>query len=299
MDGVRTLVLFFDGIGVGGDDPADNPFAAAGIRRLAPLAGGPPDDGCAFRPLDATLGVPGLPQSATGQTTLLTGVNAARLVGRHLPGVPGPALRRLLESDSLFVRLVRDGRAPTFANAYTPAHLEAKRPRWSATTRMVRASGVPFRMVGEEGRRGEALFHDWAGDTAHARALGAHVGDARRAATILARLLDGHDLVLYEYFLTDIAGHRGSREARALQARRAEELVDAALGVLELLGSRLVVVSDHGNLEESGHDLHTLNPVPLLVWGRGGPDLVRRVSSMQDLTPELASDLAGASASGR
>ena len=293
MEIVRTLLLFFDGIGIGRDDPETNPFAAAGVRRLAPLAGRKPGDGCAFRPLDATLGVPGLPQSATGQTTLLTGVNAARLAGRHLPGLPGPSLRRLLEGDSLFSRLVKGRRRPTFANAYTPGHLEAKRPRWSASTRMVRASGVPFRMLDEEGRRGEALFHDWAGDTPWSRSLGAPVHDAGHAAGILASLLEQHDLVFYEYFLTDIAGHRGAREARLVQARRAEELVDAAVDALDLSRSRLVVVSDHGNLEESHHDRHTLNPAPLLAWGASAADLVSRVASFEDLTPKLGSDITG------
>ena len=89
---MATLLLFFDGIGIGGQDGSVNPFAAIGARRLAPLWSREPEDGASFRPLDATLGVPGLPQSATGQTTLLTGVNAARLMGRHVQGLPGPTL---------------------------------------------------------------------------------------------------------------------------------------------------------------------------------------------------------------
>jgi len=287
MIAMRTLLLFFDGIGIGCDDPDTNPFAAIGARRLSACAGREPDAGAAYRPLDATLGVPGLPQSATGQTTLLTGVNAAKIAGRHLPGVPGPTLRPLLEHDALFSRLVRDGRRPTFANAYTRRHLEAKRPRWSATTRMVRASGVPFRMLDDEAARGEALFHDWACDTENARALGAPAHDPGRAGEILAGLLVRHDLVLYEYFLTDVAGHRGSPEDKIAQARRAEDLVQAALSCLDLSRDRLVVVSDHGNLEETDHGLHTRNPVPLLVWGSGAAHLVRDVASLEDLTPAL------------
>ena len=94
---MALLFLFFDGIGVGRDDPAENPFAAIGARRLGALAGRP-DPEASFGTLDATLGVPGLPQSATGQTTLLTGVNAAAHAGRHMVGIPGPTLRPLLSS---------------------------------------------------------------------------------------------------------------------------------------------------------------------------------------------------------
>ncbi len=290
---MATLLLFFDGVGVGADDPGTNPFAAIGARRLAPLRGGPPGDGAAFRALDAGLGVAGLPQSATGQTTLFTGVNAARHAGRHVPGLPGPRLRPLLEQESLFLKLVRAGRRPTFANAYTRAHLDASRPRWSATTRMVMASGVPFRIAGEEDRQDAALYHDYTGEWLERRGHPAVRRDAAAAARVLVRLLDGHDLVLYEYFLTDLAAHRGSPEDRIAQARRVEELLDAVLDAVDLAQHRVLVTSDHGTLEEMDHTRHTRNPVPLLGWGRDAGTLVDRVGRMEDLTPELAGAAGG------
>ncbi len=296
MPGVATRLLFVDGIGVGRGDPETNPFAAVGARRFAPLAARPPDPGWSFRPLDATLGVKGLPQSATGQTTILTGVNAARLLGRHLPGLPGPSLRPLLERESLFLKLVRLGRRPTFANAYTPAHLHARRKRWSASTRMVVASGVPFRMMEEEGLRGEALFHDYTGEWLRRRGFLVPRRDARDAGRTLLRLLEAHDLVLYEYFLTDLAGHRGDRAERERQARRAEDLVDAVVADLDAARHTLVAISDHGNLEDASHDRHTLSPVPLVAWGAASKALVARVDALASLTPALVeSDGSGTS----
>jgi len=47
------------------------------------------------------------------------------------------------------------------------------------------------------------------------------------------------------------------------------------------------LVSDHGNLEEAGHDRHTRNPVPLLAWGRAARELVDSVETMDALTPAL------------
>jgi 2,3-bisphosphoglycerate-independent phosphoglycerate mutase len=284
---MATLVVFFDGIGVGRDDPETNPFAAVGARRLAPLAGRAPVDGTLFRPLDATLGVPGLPQSATGQTTLLTGVNAAKVLGAHAVGIPGPTLLPLLERESLFLKLARKGMRPTFANAYTREHLEAKRPRWSATTRMVMASGVPFRMLDAEGRSGAALPHDYTGEWVRRRGWDAEPREARSAAKVLLRILGDNDLVLYEYFLTDLVGHRGRWDDKIVQARRAEDLIDAVLSLADLERDRVVVISDHGNLEEGDHGRHTLNPTPVLAWGRDADALVRRVESMEALTPAL------------
>jgi hypothetical protein len=284
---MSTLLLFIDGIGIGRDDPGENPFAVPGIARLAPLAGRAPSEGAALRALDATLGVPGLPQSATGQTTLFTGVNAAREIGAHHPGLPGPTLQAILREHSLFTKLVRAGRRPTFANALTRRHLDARRPRFGATTHMVMASGVPLRLLEEHDRRDEALSHDYTGAWMTRRGFPAISRTAADAARVLARLLDDHDLVLFEYFLTDLAAHRGTREERFDQALRVESLVDAALATADLTRHRVVVVSDHGNLEEAGHDSHTLNPVPLLAWGRDAARLIDDVDRMESLTPAL------------
>ena len=286
---MATLVLFVDGVGIGSDDPLRNPFAAIRARRLSAVRGLPPEDGASCRGLDATLGVPGLPQSATGQTTLFTGVNAARLLGRHQVGIPGPTLRPVLERESLFRKLVAAGKRPTFANGYTRAHLEARRPRWSASTRMVRASGVPLRMLDEPGGGERALIHDYTGGWAAERGIPVPLRTADEAAEVLAGMLSDHDVVLYEYFLTDLAGHRGSPEDRVEQARRVEDLTDAVLRCVDLDRHAVLWTSDHGNLEETDHDRHTRNPVPLLGWGRGAEAIVGRVTGMTDLTPMLVS----------
>ena len=95
----RVLLLFIDGVGIGRPDPARNPLVET--ETLAtflpadwqPLPdGGRPADlpepvrrgalpaGGRFRSTDPSLGIGGLPQSATGQATLLTGVNAAAIL---------------------------------------------------------------------------------------------------------------------------------------------------------------------------------------------------------------------------
>ena len=283
--------MFVDGVGVGVDDAADNPFAVGEIRHLAPLAGRRPEDGASFRPLDATLGIPGLPQSATGQTTLFSGVNAAKAIGAHHPGLPGPTLQAILREHSLFTKLLAVGAKPTFANVFTRRHLDARRPRFGATTHMVMASGVPLRLIEDDEDREASLSHDFTGEWMAERGYPVKTRTAAEAALVLAGLLAAHDLVLYEYFLTDLAGHRGTREQRFEQARRVETLLGAALSSIDLSQHRVVVVSDHGNLEEAHHDGHTLNPVPLLAWGRSADALIDAVTGMEALTPALVQDL--------
>jgi hypothetical protein len=284
---MAVLVLFYDGVGIGEDDPARNPFAAEKVRRLAPVWTGTAEDGVSFRTLDATLGVPGLPQSATGQTTLFTGVNAAEAAGRHMQGLPGPTLRAILEKESLFLKLVQGGRRPTFANWYTRRHLEAKRPRWSVTTRLVLSASIPFRVLDENGPLEHVLFHDYTGEWIRNRGYPVPLRTADGAAEILAGYVEEHDLVLYEYFLTDVVGHRGTTDERRTHARRVEDLTEAVLARFDLSRHTVLVVSDHGNLEESDHKQHTTNPVPLLGWGRSAEEIVGRVETMMDLTPAL------------
>src|SRR5262249_9483863 len=158
---------------------------------------------------DATLGVPGLPQSATGQTTLFTGTNAAQALGRHHPGLPGPTLVAILREESLFRKLVGAGARPTFANVFPRRYLEARRRTFGATTHMVLASGVALRLLEEDGAT--SLSHDFTGDWMARRGVAVPQRTASEAARVLAGLAGEHDFVLYEYFLTDLAGHRGTR----------------------------------------------------------------------------------------
>ncbi|MBK9471586.1 MAG: hypothetical protein IPO18_04795 [bacterium] len=74
-----TILIFIDGIGWGPCDSATNPqhayggevfrFGEAVTAVAAPV---PTFGGGWARAIDAVLGVPGIPQSATGQTTLLS-----------------------------------------------------------------------------------------------------------------------------------------------------------------------------------------------------------------------------------
>ncbi len=287
---MAILLLFFDGIGVGRAE-SSNPFAAIGARRLGALAG-LPDREASFVPLNATLGVPGLPQSATGQTTLLTGINAAAHAGRHLVGIPGPTLRPLLERESLFLKLDRAGLGATSANAYTRWHLEARRPRLSASTRALLAAGLPLRMWDPDGVGGAALFHDYTGESLARFGLSGPRRDAAEAAQVLVSLLPRHDFVFYEYFLTDLMAHRGSWDDQLAQASRAEALVSAVLARIDLGRDTLVVTSDHGNLEDGSHGRHTLNPVPFLAWGASAAALGLAVHEMTDVTPAILDVLA-------
>lgn len=291
------LLVLLDGVGLA---PAalGNPLATAPMPVLHELLGGPLTiervhrrPGLCLRAVDATLGVPGLPQSATGQTSLYTGTNAARRLGHHVAAFPGPRLRALLERRSLFRTLERCRLSFTLANAYSPRYaelVEERRLRWPASVRALWAAGGRLRGPSDLAR-GEAVTWDLERDHWAGGELGVPRTTAEEAGQDLARLAAAHRLTLFETHLTDLAGHG----RYGLEADTALRRVDGLLaGVIAGVASHVtvVVVSDHGNLEESGHHRHTRNPVPLLALGEHAANF-RRVRSLVGVAPVVVRTL--------
>ncbi|MDR7420408.1 MAG: metalloenzyme [Armatimonadota bacterium] len=292
--GVPVLVLFLDGVGLGDPDPAHNPFARIATPAIAGLLGGPlvargivERPGVLLVPADATLGVPGLPQSATGQTALLTGLNAPRLAGRHVTAYPTAVLRQTLAQHSVFAVARRAGAEVALANAYSPEYFAAiagRRLKVAAVTYAAQAAGVPLRTV-DDVRAARAVFHDLT--NGRLRQWGHDVPELtpRASGRRLARLAANGDLTFFEFFLTDLAAHRRIPLTPDAAVAMVDELV---AGVLDAAGggTTVVLTSDHGNLEDDRSTAHTANPVPTLVVGPGR-EAFRRVQDLTDLAPAI------------
>jgi len=295
-----VIFVFLDGLGLG---PADdiNPLWLAPMPNLRRLLGGPPvaglnvdRPGLVFKGIDALMGVPGLPHSATGQTALFTGVNAAQLIGQHVGAYPNAPLIEIINAHNILKRAAERGYRATFANAYTPQYFqlvkEGKR-RHSATTLSVLAAGLPFRTL-EDLRQGEAIYWDitnfYLAEYLH---IPVPVIEPETAGHRLARLGRNYDLVLYESFLPDAVGHRKDPE---IVLETLDTLDCFFAGLLEEIGPTATVVmsSDHGNLEEIGSRLHSTNPVPLLVVGPGAESF-RQAQTITDVAGGIMRVLEG------
>lgn len=278
---MSVLLLFLDGVGLGDDDPSVNPLARARMPALSSLLGGRrllrttepvAAERAVLIPTNATLGVPGRPQSATGQTTILTGVNAAQFIGEHWGPKPDARLRRLLEGDTLFRRVLTAGRRAALLNAYPARYfalVERGHRLLSAVPLAATAAGLSL-FTAEDLYAGRALAADFTGDGWRSRLGYADVPvlTLHQAGSFLAELARRYDFSFFEYWPTDVLGHRASLE----EATAALEQLDAVLGgLLAAWDDRrdlLVVTSDHGNLEDLSHRHHTLNPVPTILVGK-------------------------------
>jgi hypothetical protein len=296
----RAILVFLDGVGIGAGDPAFNPFAAAHLPRIRALLGGRlpvaehlDADGrivaerAVLAAADATLGIQGLPQSGTGQTTLLTGRNGAAEYGRHFgPWVPTP-LRPMLAAENLLRRAIDAGRTVAFANAYPLSGAPAD-------PRIFRRPAGPMLAAQSAG----ALTRG-AAELAEGRAVASSITNERwrehlgsdvpqvtpeDAGRTFARISTDADVTLFAHYDTDYTGHRGALD----DAVAALERVDAFLGALaDALSpdTLLVVSSDHGNVEDVRGG-HTINPVPVLASG-AGYERFMNADSLIHVTPLL------------
>ena len=128
--GGKVLMIFIDGLGIGRTDRERNPlahFPARILRCFTDSRKKLPREGLALAS-NPGMGVPGLPQSATGQAALFTGINTAESVGRHLSGFPTAGLKRIVAESSILRKAGESGGKVAFANTYTEAYLHKLYP---------------------------------------------------------------------------------------------------------------------------------------------------------------------------
>mgnify|MGYP005839037025 CR=1 FL=1 len=300
----HILFIFLDGIGLGEDDPAHNPFAVARMPLLNALAGGRWLGGrgrheeatASFIPTDPRLGVEGRPQSATGQAAILTGRNVPLEIGLHYGPKPNEAIRAILREGNLFQRVVAQGGTAALINAYPPRFFEAVergKRLLSAYQYAARQAGLP--LFGEaEMRRGEALSPDWTGEGWRSE-LGYEdtpVFTPREAGRHLAALARQRTFTFFSNWITDVIGHRGPLGHGVALVERFDQVM---AGLLEEWddGDLIVVSSDHGNMEDLSTRRHTENDVPTLVIGRGHKAFVNGLGDLTDLAPRILGALYG------
>jgi hypothetical protein len=279
----RIILFFIDGLGVGENHRDYNPcyYSETGIFNHESL----PMGGIKFH-LDANLATDGFPQSATGQTSIYTGINAAHLIGRHLYGFPNQPLKRLLAQESLFVKLTRQGYQCKFLNAFRPVFFTTpqifREMRLSATTEMNRAAGLQFSTLSDI-KAGRAIYHDYTNRVLRRLHFKIPEFSARDAAQVIKNESERTDLILYEYFETDRAGHERKMDNAIEQIHKIERLTSELLNLIDPVTTVLILVSDHGNLEDLRTKSHTRNPAFCGIWNIPAQVLNRKLYSITNI----------------
>ena len=291
------IMIFIDGLGLGSDDPEINPLLTADLPNIKSILKTAPTQrtisadmikpNLVIKAIDARLGVPGLPQSATGQTALFTGTNAPKLTGRHINGFPTRALRDILERNSIFKQINQAGRRAVFANTFTAEYFESvRRGRWrySASTTAALAGGCKLLMV-EDLERGYSVYQDLTNEQLRKKNYPIPIITPETAGENLARQAKSNDFTLFEYFQTDRCGHAQDRELSRLLLNRLDRFVGTIVSRMPT-DFCLILTSDHGNIEDLSVKTHTLNPVPLFVFGAGAESF-GKVNSITEICPSI------------
>jgi len=309
---MRVLFIFLDGIGLGEANQGINPFANARMPNLNALLEGrslfkesAPFHGehATLLAIDPNLGVDGLPQSATGQAVLMTGINIPAELGYHYGPKPNPEVAGYLKNGTLFSRIVEAGKKAALLNAYPPRYfdgIDSGKRLYSSIPMAVTNAGLHL-FTHEDFFAGRALSADFTG-IGWRQMLGFPEAPARSAPEAGRKLFSlamEYDFSLFEYWASDYAGHKQDMQS----AVELMETFDGVLGgVLEMTlapgahslapparagvpraqvpGSAgvndedriandllVVITSDHGNMEDLSTRKHTDAMVPALVIG--------------------------------
>jgi 2,3-bisphosphoglycerate-independent phosphoglycerate mutase len=295
----HVLIFFMDGVGLGPADPQTNPFVLARMPNLDGLLGQGwcvrPDgwqSGAGRRtrtrasmaPTDPNLGLPGRPQSATGQATILTGRNVPRLVGQHYGPKPNQAVAREIRRGNLFQEILACGGTAALLTPYPQGYFDAVdsgKRLLSAVPLAVTSAGLSL-MTADDLRAGRAVSPGFTGQGWHD-----HLGYSDiplmtlpESGRQIAAIAQSYTFSFFEHWPSDRSGHRGT----LAEATRHLELIDAALGGLlaawDDQHGLLIITSDHGNIEEKEHRQHSRNPVPTILVGRDHARLAQRITDL-------------------
>ncbi len=285
----KILFIFLDGVGIG-EKKSSNPFYQKELFLTDILDTLNKEDfflkdGISAKKIDVVGKVDEIPQSATNQSTIFTGVDCVKYYGGHKSGFPDKKLKEILKKESIFKKLKNLNIPSFFANAFTPEYFAGKRKRLSVTTLSAIYGGINFRSIFEIPDK-KTLFHDFTNISLNIYGYNFPIFDTITASKVLINISKDFNFTLYEFFLTDIAGHHQDMEL----ATTILEILDAFLFNVFKLAKRnditLLITSDHGNIEDLSLKHHTKNFVPLILTGKG-KEMIEDIDALWDITPSI------------
>ncbi|MBI5838775.1 MAG: alkaline phosphatase family protein [Chloroflexi bacterium] len=299
---MNLLFLFLDGIGLGENDPEINPFARAQTPTLNQLIGGKPltrhtapfeGDRATLLAVDAGVGVKGLPQSATGQAILLTGINIPAELGYHYGPKPNPEVASYLNGATLFSKTVHAGKKAALLNGYPPRYfggIESGKRLYSSIPLAVTNAGLSL-FNKDDFYAGHALSADFTGEGWRGF-LGfpdAPSYEPVQAGIKLAELARQYDFSLFEYWASDYAGHKQDMPWAVNQLETFDGVLKGLLEAWQDEDDLIVLTSDHGNMEDLSTRRHTDAKVPLLLIGdlRARQKFFSGIRALTDIAPAI------------
>ena len=291
-------MVFIDGVGIGNKDYQFNPFFKYGFKTFERIFGDIPHldnphlnkNGSYLFPVDANLGVEGLPQSGTGQVSIFCGVNAAKIAGKHFGPFPYSSTIPVLAESNIFKAFKDSGRKAYFANAYPQIffdYINSGKSRLSATSLACKLSGIKLNDVNDL-MKGNALTAEITNERWNKKLkYNLDLITPEKAAERLIEIALHNDFTLYEFFLTDHLGHGRIADEFENIYSNLDNFLFSLLSKIQSSELSLIVCSDHGNFEDLSVKTHTSNPSLTISAGKHADVLAREIYDLAQIKPTI------------
>lgn len=292
----RIMMVFVDGLGIGKNNPEINPLVKFKFDFFNFLGSAPTlrnskifSKHFSVIPVNATMGVEGLPQSGTGQTAIFCGFNASKFIGKHFGPYPYSTLKPLIQEKNIFIELERRNLKTYFSNAYPERffeYLRNGRRTLSVTTFSYLAAGKKLNNVDKVLQK-KALTAEITNQIWNSK-LGYNLPEVtpEKAGKRFHEISREYDFNLFEYFLTDYAGHSKDFNYAFEVLNTLSKFLIWIIESMNFNEETLIIISDHGNIEDLSVKGHTRNPALGVFVGKQH-QLFRRVKYLYQLKKRI------------
>lgn len=290
----HILLLFLDGVGIGKKDYEWNPFFKFGFQTFQNLFGELPhlenrslSNGKIFLSgVDASMGISGLPQSGTGQTSIFCGVKAPQIINQHFGPFPYSTLIPIIQEKNIFKYFLDNNEKVTFANAYPQVffdYINSGKKRLSVTTLSCNLNGMHLNGL-DDVVKGEALTAEITNARWNTK-LGYNLPiiSAEQAAKNLLNISNKNTFTAFEYFLTDHLGHGRYDEDTEATFKILDEFLFTIFTQFDKEKLSIILCSDHGNVEDLSVKTHTTNPSLLITAGQNAKIVSENIKDLSDI----------------
>lgn len=300
----RVMMIFVDGLGVGKNNPEINPLVRFKLDFFSEFFGKFPtlknsrieNKYFTIRPINATMGVEGLPQSGTGQTAIFCGFNASKFIGKHFGPYPYSTLKPIIQQKNIFIELEKRNFRTYFSNAYPQKffdYLNNGRRTLSVTTFSYLSANKKLNDVNALLNQ-KAITAEIRNDIWNTK-LGYQLPliEPQKAGKIFYEISQDYHFNLFEYFLTDYAGHSRDFDYAYDVLIRLDGFLEGIISEMNFNKDLLILVSDHGNLEDLSVKGHTRNPAVGIFVGRKHKEFAEKIKVLYQIKNKIIDYLEG------
>jgi len=296
----RVMMIFVDGLGIGKNNPEINPLVRFKFNFFNEFFGQFPtlknsriqNEYFTIKPINATMGVEGLPQSGTGQTAIFCGFNASKFIGKHFGPYPYSTLKPLIQQKNIFTELEKKNFKTYFSNAYPQKffdYLKNGRRTLSVTTFSYLAAGKKLNTVNDL-LNGKAITAEITNEVWNSK-LGYNLQliSPKDAGERFYSISLDFNFNLFEYFLTDYAGHSRDFNFAFEVMNKLDGFLEGVISKMNFKKDFLILISDHGNIEDLSVKGHTRNPAIGIFVGNGHQEFSENLKFLYQIKNKIIS----------